>query len=82
MLNCKAVTRKVASDYFSAASPWERFMMRFHLMMCRHCRRYETQLRNIRRAARSLRDQPAEEDTLERLENQILNKLGESDNQS
>ncbi len=77
MLNCKEVTRKVASDDFSEASPWERFMIRLHLMMCRHCRRYETQLRNIRRAARSLRDQPADEDTLERLETQILDKLGE-----
>jgi hypothetical protein len=82
MLSCREVTRKVASAYISAARPWERFMMRFHLMMCRHCRRYETQLHNIRLAARSLRDQSAEEDTLERLENQILNKLGESDHQS
>ena len=77
MLNCKEVTRKVASDYFSAASRWERFMMRLHLLMCRHCRRYELQLRNIRRAARSFRDQPADEDTLERLETQILDKMGE-----
>ena len=75
MLNCKEVTRKVASDYFSAASRWERFMMRFHLMMCRHCRRYQRQIRDICGAARELWEQPADDDTLERLESQILDTL-------
>ena len=75
MLNCKEVIREVASDHFSAASPWERFRIRFHLLMCRHCRRYERQIRKILGAARSLRDQPADEDTLERLKSQILNTL-------
>lgn len=79
MLNCKEVIRKVASDHFSAAGRWERFMIRFHLMMCRHCRRYERQIRTICGAARGLWDQPADDDTLERLESQILDTLRDNE---
>ena len=73
MLNCKDVTRKIASDEFREAGWSERLVVRFHLFMCRHCRRYVAQLRAIGAATRELCG-PSSQDpsTLERLERQIL----------
>ena len=75
MLNCKDVTRKIASDEFREAGWGERLGVRFHLFMCRHCRRYAVQLRVIGAAARKLCG-PRSQDpsTLERLERQILER--------
>ncbi len=73
MLNCKDVTRKIASDEFREAGWRERLVVRFHLFMCRHCRRYAAQLRAIGAAARELcRPLSQDPSTLERLERQIL----------
>ncbi len=73
MLNCKDVTRKIASDEFREAGWRERLVVRFHLFMCRHCRRYAAQLRAIGAAARDLcRPRSQDPSTLERLERQIL----------
>jgi hypothetical protein len=67
MPNCKEVTTAVASDDI-ARRPWrERLMVRLHLMMCRHCRRYAAQLAAIGDAARRLfRREPPPSDSLER----------------
>ncbi len=75
MLNCKDVTRKIASDEFREAGWSERLVVRFHLFMCRHCRRYVAQLRAIGAATRELCG-PSSQDpsTLERLERQILER--------
>ncbi len=73
MISCKDVTRKIASDEFREAGWSERLVVRFHLFMCRHCRRYAAQLRAIGAATRELCG-PSSQDpsTLERLEGQIL----------
>ena len=73
MLNCKEVTRKIASDEFREAGWRERLLVRFHLLLCRFCRRYAAQLRLIGAATRELYG-PSSQDpsTLERLEGQIL----------
>ena len=73
MLNCKDVTRKIASDEFRKAGWRGRLAVRLHLFLCRHCRRYAVQLRVIGAAARELCG-PRSQDTstLERLERQIL----------
>ncbi len=79
MLNCKEVTRKLASCEWEEASWGQRLAIRFHLVMCRHCRRYAAQLRAIRDAARNLWGPGSEDsDTLDRLEGQILGRLPES----
>ncbi len=50
----------------------ERLVVRFHLFMCRHCRRYVAQLRAIGAATRELRGLSSQDpSTLERLERQI-----------
>jgi predicted anti-sigma-YlaC factor YlaD len=67
MLTCKELTTAVASDDLQRRSWRERLGVRFHLMMCRHCRRYVAQLAAIGDAARRLyrRERPST-DSLER----------------
>ncbi len=74
MLSCKEISRSIASDELAGASWTRRLGVRFHLLMCRHCRRYEAQLRAIGATARRLFHRPEEGDqaTLERLEKRIL----------
>ncbi len=75
MISCKDVTFKIASDEFREAGWRERLVVRFHLFMCRHCRRYAAQLRAIGAATRELCGPPAQDpSTLERLERQILER--------
>ncbi len=72
MTSCKEVTRKIASDEFREAGWRERLAVRFHLFMCRHCRRYVAQLRAIGAATRELCGLSSQDSsTLERLERQI-----------
>ncbi len=75
MTNCKDVTRNIASGEFREAGWRERLAVRFHLFLCRLCRRYEAQLRAIGIATRELCGPPAQDpSTLERLERQILER--------
>ncbi len=75
MVSCKEVTRKIASDEFAEAGWKERLAVRFHLLLCRHCRRYAAQLRAIGAAARNLLGSRAQDPSaLERLERQILER--------
>jgi anti-sigma factor ChrR (cupin superfamily) len=71
MLKCKHVTEKAdALIDGSALSQRERFALRLHLMMCRHCRRYVRQLRAL------LGFMPREEEPLEDARTEeILKKL-------
>ena len=76
MLSCREVIQKVASDRFSAAGRWERFWIRLHLFLCRHCRSYEGQLRDIGAAAREVWSDPSlEPSSLEQLKEHILENL-------
>ena len=73
MVCCQEVTRKIASDEFREATWWQRFGVRFHLLMCCHCQRYAKQLRQIGSAARTLWISPSRDrSTTDRLERQIL----------
>ncbi len=75
MLNCKDVTRKIASDEFREAGWRERLEVWLHLLLCRLCRRYAAQLRVIGAATRELCGPLAQDpSTLERLERQILER--------
>ena len=67
---------EVGSDELENA-PWTRRLgVRFHLLMCRHCRRYRTQLQAVGVTARRIfGGQSADEETLERVQKSILNKL-------
>ncbi|MEE8349367.1 MAG: hypothetical protein V3R94_07345 [Acidobacteriota bacterium] len=78
MLNCKEVSRKVASDHLATAGPWERFRIRFHLFMCRHCRCYDEQLREIDSTAQELWNDPSQDRaSIDRLQREVLETLKE-----
>jgi hypothetical protein len=73
MLNCREVTRKIASEEFAEAGWRQRLGVRLHLLMCRHCRRYAAQLRAVGALARNLWGPGSEDpDVLKRLEEAIL----------
>ncbi len=70
---CREFTKKLSSDEFREAGLWKRLTVRFHLLMCCHCRSYAAQLRTIGETARDLWGPHSEDpSTLERLEREIL----------
>ncbi len=73
ILNCRELTRTLASDELVEASLLHRFEARLHLLMCRHCRRFAAQLEAIGSAARtSWGAESQSEVQLEQLESRIL----------
>lgn len=52
MLSCRQAQELLSRE--EALPPWSRMSLRFHLVMCRLCRRAAKQLRFIDRAARKL----------------------------
>ena len=73
MLNCKEVSRLVSSDELASAGVVMRARARFHLLICRECRRYAEQLRIIGTAAREkMRTLVGDKETIARLERSIL----------
>jgi hypothetical protein len=74
VLNCKEVSRIVASDELASLGVMKRLRTRMHLLICRECRRYAEQLRIIGAAARGkMRSLVRDTDTITRLEKSILN---------
>lgn len=74
MLSCVEVARILASDHHPDANWIRRLSLRLHLVMCRHCRRYDKQLDLIgTEARRSCETTDADESALQRIE-QALRK--------
>jgi len=73
VLNCKEVSRIVASDELETLGAFMRLRVRFHLLICRECRRYADQIRAIGIAARE-RAQflLGDKESIARLERSIL----------
>ncbi|HSL83294.1 MAG TPA: anti-sigma factor [Thermoanaerobaculia bacterium] len=75
MLTCREVSRAVAADELERAGFWKRLGVSFHLLMCRHCRRYSDQLGAIGRTARELfREVPPDPAAVDRLREAILRR--------
>ena len=73
MLNCKEVARTVASDELENVGALKRLRIRFHLLICRECRRYSEQIRIIGAVAReSMRNLAVDKTALARMEKSIL----------
>jgi len=53
MFNCRNIARLVSESMDHTLPVNQRMGVRFHLMMCRHCGRYEKHLHRLRRLARS-----------------------------
>ncbi len=82
MPKCRELTRMIASDELPEASWPVRTGGWLHLLMCRDCRRYATQIRKIAAGARRSWGPEAEDSArLDQLERRILERcLGESEN--
>ena len=79
MSSCREITRNLASDELSDAELGARISTWLHLLVCRHCRRYAQQLRDMRKAARKLGTDDAGEAAGD-LERRIVDGLlGEED---
>ncbi len=77
MLTCKEVSRTIASDGLAEAGLRRRLAIQIHLWMCRYCRRYATQMRQLGDLARGMFQERSEDpETLARLQNQILGQTG------
>ncbi len=75
MPNCKEVARLVASEELADAAWLSRALVRLHLLRCRHCRGYASQLRAIGAAARDRWDSGvADRASFEKLESSILER--------
>ena len=76
MMSCREVTRIVASDQLAEAPRARRLGVRLHHLMCRHCRRYASQLRALGKAARSIWGPGSPDpDSLPRLERVLLDEI-------
>ncbi len=72
MMGCEEVARSISSGERAGASLRTRLALRVHLLMCRHCRWYVTQLDLIDEAARQRWGEGREDAAaLERLERAI-----------
>ena len=82
MLKCRELTRMIASDELPEARWPVRMGGWLHLRMCRHCRRYATQIRTLAAVARRSWGPETEDSArLDQLERRILERcLGESEN--
>ena len=82
MLNCRELTRLIASDELAEARWLVRMGGWLHLLMCRHCRRYATEIRSLGTGARRAWRPEAEDSAgLDQLERRILERcLGDSEN--
>ncbi len=74
MPSCKELSRLIASEELAGADWGRRLGVRFHLVMCRHCRGYVNQLGVIGKAACLHLGVEADPETLERLERVILKR--------
>jgi hypothetical protein len=54
MLNCKDVTRLISESMDRSLPLGKRIAVRFHLLICKFCVRYEKQLLQIREMTRRL----------------------------
>ncbi len=79
MLNCRELTRMIASDELVEARWSLRLGGWLHLLMCRDCRRYATQIRTLAAGARRSWGPETEDSAgLDQLERRILERcLGE-----
>lgn len=76
MLTCKEVARTIAADELAAADWRRRLSVRFHLFICRHCRRYAAQIRTLGAGVRHvLDDEIPDAASRERLRQSILERI-------
>lgn len=75
MMKCKEVATLLDMEQVAGETLWRRAGVRLHLMMCRNCRRFERQLRQLRVSAQSIRSGFDAEASAAGLEDKIVKNL-------
>ncbi|MBI3491684.1 MAG: hypothetical protein HY047_07890 [Acidobacteria bacterium] len=75
MIRCKEVATLLDTEQVADESLWTRIGVRLHLIMCRNCRRFVRQLRQLRVGARSIRSGFDAEASAAGLEPKIVKNL-------
>ena len=79
MITCKEVATLLDTEELPRQSWWTQGSARLHLMMCRHCRLFERQLRQLRVGARAVGVAFDAEQKAPDLERRIATALGLED---
>ena len=80
MQNCRDVAYLISSDGLEHAGWPTQLLTRLHLRLCKHCRRYATELANIGSICREAgRADSVDPKTVERLEGAIMDAMGGHD---
>lgn len=75
MLSCRELAHRHASDYLDGQLGWrKRVGVRYHLLICDHCRRFIAQLRKVRTL---LRNKPDNTPIVDLATQELAVKLGE-----
>ncbi len=75
MLTCRELAHRHASDYLDDQLGWRaRLGVRYHLLICDHCRRFIAQLRKVRVL---LRNKPESNPVIDPIAQELAVKLAE-----
>jgi predicted anti-sigma-YlaC factor YlaD len=76
MPSCKQITELASKQLDKPLSRWQKWQLRLHLLICRHCRRYVKQMRFLQRISSHLpTTQVLSAEARERIANNIRQKL-------
>lgn len=56
MASCKQIIELASSHLETPLPRWQRWQLKLHLLICRHCRRYMKQLRFLQRVSITMQD--------------------------
>ncbi|MEW6753512.1 MAG: hypothetical protein AB1505_21390 [Candidatus Latescibacterota bacterium] len=81
MLRCSEVVQLVASEEYAELGWRRRLLVKLHLAMCQHCRRYVRHIRLLGRIAREVwaLGKPEEEEAVRRIQRTVARHLGSTD---
>ena len=76
LTNCKDMADRGTRGEFDDASWFTRLLVRAHLLMCRHCRRFKAQMELISAEARKRADNSIEPSWLADFKQKLVRHLG------
>jgi hypothetical protein len=78
MFNCKEVSQIVSEGMDRKLPLHQRFFIRMHLMMCKYCSRFRSQLYLMRKVCRSAQISPSDSDDSPALSQEALERIKRS----
>ncbi len=72
---CKEISERMSSGEFESAFFLTRLLVRMHLSMCGHCKRYARQIENITAAVREKAKRLVDRERLAGLKKRIIGRL-------